>query len=111
MDDLVQLLSQGEHRVIVGGPVSSLQDFQKRVEEIGYVFIKFTETQGGTDLGVRLDRAASDLSKADFTQGQGTAHLEGTLSLNYVNVRCIADIQLATLTGTGHLRILSEISA
>lgn len=34
----------------------------------GYVLIKFTNTRGGTELGVRLDDAASDLSHADFEQ-------------------------------------------
>jgi hypothetical protein len=109
MDDLVQRLSQGDHPVSVGGPAPSLAEFQKRVEEMGYVFIKFTETQGGTDLGVRVDRNATDLNEADFKQGSGTVHIEGTLSLNYVNVRCVADINLATLSGTGHLIVLSEV--
>jgi hypothetical protein len=109
MDDLVQRLSQGDHPVSVGGPTHSLEEFRKRVEETGYVFIKFTETQGGTDLGVRVDRNASNLNTADFQQKSGIAHVEGTLTLNYVNVRCIADIHLATLSGTGHLVVLNEV--
>jgi hypothetical protein len=30
-------------------------------------------------------------------------HVEGELTLDYVRVRCIADVDLATLEGTGHL--------
>lgn len=109
MDDLVQRLSQGDHAVIVGGPKPSLEEFKQRVEDMGYAFIKFTGTRGGTDLGVRVDKNATDLSKANFEQGTGTAHVEGSLTLNYVKVRCIADIELASLRGTGHLVVLEEV--
>jgi hypothetical protein len=109
MNELVERLSQGDHPVAVGGPKPSLEEFKKRIEDMGYVFIKFTGTRGGTDLGVRVDKSAVDLSKADFAQATGVAHVEGTLTLNYVKVRCVADIDLATLQGTGHLVILEEV--
>jgi hypothetical protein len=103
LDELVERLSQGDHLVTVGGPKPSLEEFQKRVEDMGYVFIIFTGTRGETDLGVRLDKSATNLSHANFAQRTGHAHVEGTLTLNYVKVRCIADINLETLDGTGHL--------
>ena len=71
----------------------------------GYVYIKFTGTNGGTELGVRLDTQASDWSQADFSKATGAVHLEGTLTLNYVKVRVVVDFQLDTLTGNGHLVI------
>lgn len=109
MDELVQRLSQGDHPVAVGGPRPSLEEFEKRIKEMGYVFIKFTATQGGTDLGVRVDKEATNLSQANFAEATGIAHVEGTLTLNYVKVRCIADIDLSTLSGTGHLVALEEV--
>lgn len=109
MDELVQRLTEGDHPVTVGGPKPSLEEFRKRVNEMGYVFIKFTGTRGGTDLGVRVDPSATNLSQADFDQGRGRAHVEGTLTLNYVKVRCVADIDLGTLNGTGHLVALEEV--
>ena len=109
MDDLVQRLSEGEHPVTVGGPQPSLGDLKKRIEDMGYVLIKFTGTRGGTDLGVRVDKSASNIHQEDFAQGIGTAHIEGTLTLNYVKVRCAADIDLATLNGTGRLIALEEV--
>lgn len=109
MNELVQRLAVGDHAVTVGGSKPSLEDLKWRIEDIGYVFIKFTETRGGTDLGVRVDKSATNLGGADFDQHTGTVHVEGTLTLNYVSVRCIADIDLATLNGTGHLVILEEI--
>lgn len=109
MDELVQRLSEGDHPVTVGGPKPSLEEFQKRVEDMGYVFIKFTNTRGGTDLGVRVDKSATDVSRANFGQRTGVVHVEGTLTLNYVKVRCVADIDLETLNGTGHLVALEEV--
>jgi hypothetical protein len=113
MDDLVERLSTGDHPVTVGGPQHSAEELRRRVEEIGIVFVKFTQTRGGTDLGITADRAACDLSGADFEQGTGTVHVEGTLILNDEPVRCVADIDLATLDGTGHLVVVdkSEVAA
>ena len=81
-----------------------MQQFKQSIDH-AYVHIKFTGTRGGTDLGVQLDTVASQLD-ADCSQGKGTVHIEGTLTLNYVPVRCVADIDLATLHGTGPLVVM-----
>jgi hypothetical protein len=109
MSELVQRLSEGDHPIIVGGPQPSLEELSKRISALHYVFIKFTDTRGGTDLGVRVDTEATDLSHANFELGTGNVHIEGTLTLNYVKARCIADIDLATLTGTGHLVVMEDV--
>lgn len=102
-ETLVKRLSEGDHPVEVGlRPEKNAQALKERID-LGYVHIKFTNTKGGTEIGVRLDPAALDLTKADFEKPSGVVHLEGGLTLNYVKVRCIADIDLQTLTGTGHL--------
>ncbi len=108
MDELVERLSTGDHPVAVGGPNPSLEEFQRRLEDTGYVFVKFTGTRGGTDLGIPVDRARSDLSSANFDQAAGAVHVEGTLILNDDPVRVVADIDLATLKGTGHLVVVDE---
>lgn len=104
-NSLVQRLAEGMHPIIANRGDNSVEKFKASIDR-GYVLIKFTDTQGGTELGVRLDNERSDLSQADFKQGRGTAHLEGSLTLNYVKVRCVADIDLATLAGTGCLEVL-----
>ena len=71
-----------------------------------YVHVLFTDTRGGTELGFRLDQSRSDVSKADWERGEGAVHLEGALKLDGVPVRCVADIELSTVTGTGRLEIL-----
>jgi len=107
MDELTQRLST-DQPVAVGGPNPSREEFRTRIEEIGTVFVKFTETRGGTDLGILVDRSATETGGADFGQGTGTVHVEGTLILNDDPVRCIADIDLVTLTGTGRLKVVVE---
>jgi hypothetical protein len=111
MDELVARLSAEGQNVVVGGPSPSARELQQRITERGYVFIKFPDSRGGTDLGVRVDEAATDLGKADFTNATGSVHIEGTLTLNYVKVRCVADIDLASLSGNGHVVALDEVLA
>ncbi|MGH9754837.1 MAG: hypothetical protein ACREA2_18830, partial [Blastocatellia bacterium] len=49
---------------------------------------------------------------ADFDNGGGTVHVEGNLTLDYVKVRGIADINLATQEGKGHLeKVEAQVSA
>jgi hypothetical protein len=107
MDELTERLSV-DQPVVVGGPDPSREELKRRLEDIGVAFIKFTETRGGTDLGVRVDLDACDLSRADFDQGTGTVHVEGTLTLNDDPVRCIAEIDLATMKGTGRLALVEK---
>lgn len=106
MNELTQRLSAGDHPVTLGGPTPSVTELRQRIEEFAHVSVKFTGTRGGTDLGVRLDLAATDLTAADFESSVGTVHLEGNLNLNGDPVRCVADLDLATLNGTGRLVLL-----
>ena len=106
MDELVQRLSEGDHPVITRR-AESAEELKQSIDR-GYVLVTFTDTRGGTELGVRLDEDLVDLSGADFEAATGTVHLAGNLTLNYVYVRCVADIDLATLKGQGHLEILEE---
>ncbi len=103
-ESIVTRLSEGEHAVEVSlRPAKTVQAFQDCITR-GYVHIKFPNTRGGTELGVRLDRDATDLSHADFSAQTGRVRLVGNLTLDYVKVQCISDIELETLTGKGHLQ-------
>jgi len=104
MDELVQRLAQGA-QPLNAKRYASAAELQQAIER-GYVLVKFTATQGGTELGLRLERDRCDLTQADFAQATGTVQLAGTLTLNYVKVRGHGQIDLATLDGTGHLEIL-----
>ena len=100
---LVDRLCEGDHAVLASlRPEPTIELFKQAIDR-NYVHIKFTGTRGGTELGVRLDRDACDFKQADFDKGSGSVHLEGGLSLDYVKVRCIADISLQGLEGKGRL--------
>jgi hypothetical protein len=107
MDELVARLSSRLHNVQAEVLPNSPQGLKESLDR-GYVHIKFTETRGGTELGVSVDASASDLTAANFESASGRAHIVGGLTLNYEKVRCIADIDVATLQGQGRLEPLPE---
>jgi len=105
---LVDRLCEGDHPVEVGlRPEKTVKLFKEAIDR-SYVHVKFTKTRGGTELGVRLNRDSCDFSLADFENGAGSVHIEGELTLDYVKVKCIADIDLNTLEGKGHLIKVEE---
>lgn len=107
-DDLVKFLSEGDHPVEAGlRPEKTVKLFKEAIDR-EYVHVKFTDTRGGTELGFELDKEKSDFENADFEKETGSVHVEGDLTLNYVKVRCIADIDLKDLNGQGHLEIREE---
>jgi len=110
-DDLVTYLCEGSHPVVADIRPDRTAAGLRECLERGFVHIKFTDTRGGTSLGMRVDSAKTDLAKADFEAGKGTVHLEGELKLNYVPVRCVADISLDELVGHGHLERSAEGAA
>lgn len=97
-DDLVTYLSQGDHPVEV--TAKSAEHFLERLES-GYVNLKFTDTRGGTELGIKLDPGASNTTGIEGDKGK--VHLAGDLTLNYRKVRLTADVELDTLQGVGRL--------
>ena len=103
MNELVERLSAGDHPVEVGlRPERTVAALKEAIDR-GYVHIRFTGTRGGTELGVRLDMNATDLGGADFTRQTGKVRLVGGLILNYQKITCTADVDLATLSGVGHV--------
>lgn len=102
-ESLVDRLSQGKHPIEAGLRQEKTAKLLKEAIDRNYVYIKFTGTRGTTELGVKLDRDACGLSGADFENGLGTIHLEGGLTLDYIKVRCIADIDLTSFEGEGYL--------
>jgi len=111
MDELVLKLSQGDHPIEASiRPEKTAAVLKARID-LGYIHVRFTDTRGGTELGFKIDPATSDWSDADFERGKGLVRLSGPLKLNYVSVKCVAEIDLSTLTGAGHLEILEGSDA
>ena len=59
-------------------------------------------------MGYPLDKERSQLDGANYEDGSGEVLLVGNLNLNYVDVRCVAKIDLSTMEGLGHLEIMEE---
>jgi uncharacterized protein YbdZ (MbtH family) len=102
-EPLVDRLSVGEHPIVVSQRPEASVKALKDAFDSGYVRIKFTDTKGGTELGIKVDKEASDLSEANFDEGSGQVRVVGNLTLDYTNVRCTAKINLETLDGVGYL--------
>ena len=100
-DDLVTYLSQGDHPVQV--IANSAEQLRERIKS-GYVKIKFTDTRGGTELGIKLDAGAAEALGTDLAGQNGKLHITGDLTLNYRRVRLTADVALETLKGFGRLQ-------
>lgn len=110
MNELTERLTV-QQPVVMGGAGPTVEELRDRTGEMGYLLVRFTSTRGGTELGFPVDRDTTDLSQANFDQGTGSVHVEGHLILNDDPVRCIADIDLATLEGTGRLELLTSLPA
>src|SRR5262245_18023442 len=106
MNELVERLSNGLHP-IVAERSGSPRELREQIER-GFVLLKFPNTRGGTELGSQLDMDETRLDGADFDSGTGNVHLVGNLTLNYDKVRLVADIDLASLKGTGQLVLVEE---
>ena len=102
MNDLVERLTNEQPVKVSLRPETSLENFRAALER-GYVHVLFTETRGGTELGVSVDEEASEVPDDVLENGSGQVHLEGTLVLDYVRVRFIGDLDVASLDGTGRL--------
>lgn len=104
MSELVSKLANGPHDVEFETRVEDLQEVEKRLKN-GFVYIKFPKTKGGTELGIAVDHSATNVSSADFKKAKGSIHIEGTCTLDYTKVRCIADIDIASREGQGCLQL------
>ena|SRR5215216_7622757 len=110
-ESLVDRLFVGDHPVVLSlYPEASVKGFKEALDK-GYVRVKFTDTKGGTEIGFSVDKDACDFSGVDFNEGTGQARVVGSLSLDYTKVRCVANIDLKTLEGLGHLEKIEEKAA
>ncbi|MBL8300777.1 MAG: hypothetical protein JNN30_20750 [Rhodanobacteraceae bacterium] len=97
METLVEKLARGQH------PVALIR--YRDVAEVeaaltrGFLLVKFTGTEGGTEIGLELDPAATALDRSS-----GTLAVCGALTLDFAPVKCALTVDLATLRGQGALR-------
>jgi len=93
---IVEKLSRGDHPVTLAR-YKDTADFQQAIVR-GTVLVKFTGTQGGTEIGISLDEASKAVDLA-----AEKIDLRGSLTLDYQPVVCSVSVDVASRTGVGHL--------
>jgi hypothetical protein len=104
MNELVERLTKPQP-VETARPEKTAKALKECVDR-DYVHVMFKKT--GTEVGIQLDRRDCKFDEGDFEKSTGMVHLVGGLILNYDKVRCVADIDLATCEGTGHLEPVDD---
>lgn len=104
MNELVERLTKPQP-VETARPEKTAKALKECVDR-DYVHVMFKKT--GTEVGIQLDRRDCKFDEGDFEKSTGEVHMVGGLILNYDKVRCVADIDLATCEGTGHLEPVSD---
>lgn len=107
VDDLVRRLGEEQPIEVSLRPEPTVQRVREAFDR-GRVYVRFSRT--GTELGIPVDRAASDASGCDFTVGRGVLRLAGRIVLNYNRVEFQGQIDLGKMTGTGALRFVEAVS-
>jgi hypothetical protein len=107
MNELVQFLCTGDHPVEVSSREKTREGIKQAVE-LGQVLVMFTDTRGGTEIGIPIDPNRSDLRALEGDDGPSEIRLVGDLTLDYVPVTCVARIDLTTMKGEGHLEVREE---
>ena len=103
LNDLVVRLTQ-EHDVECTRPRKTAAALKECIDR-NYVHVMFKTT--GTELGIQLYRSECKI-EADYKNAKGTVYLVGGITLNYDKVKCIAEIDLSTCEGKGHLAPVSD---
>jgi hypothetical protein len=108
VNDLVRRLTEEQPIEASLRPDTTVEALRAAVDR-GYVHVKFPNTRGGTELGIRLDPERSDLTRADFAAGSGSLTIVGDLTLDYTRVRFHGTLDLPGLKGTGRLEPLADV--
>ena len=99
MDELVQMLSDGEHNA----EVLHSKDASEVKEQVDRKWINMKFTDIGTSITFQLDEARSDYASGDYDNDEGKVKFVGKHTLNYEPVWVVMDFDLATLKGKARL--------
>lgn len=105
----VAFLVQGTHPITTRPTDRNSRELKESLDR-NYLHLTFTDTRGGTSLGISIDPKKSKLNSADFEQEKGSVHIEGSLILDYVRLKCCADINLSDLEGIARLEIIERLT-
>jgi hypothetical protein len=97
MNELLKFLLQGPHPVIASR-VKSVDELKRGLDQ-GYLLVRFTDSDGETELSLRVLPENVNSSSSD------TIYIAGDLILDYTKVRCEIDLQLPAMDGVGTMHI------
>lgn len=101
---LVERLVEGENQIEVCTRAEADKKREDLIRQIGYdlVHVKFPNTRGGTEIGIRLQRElCGDLEvPAEESDEPATVKLVGDLTLDWIPIRVTALVSLQDYTGT-----------
>ncbi len=75
-----------------------------------YIHLTFTGTRGQTCIGIKIDPQKTEFKNVDFEKGVGLVKVEGNFILDFVKLKCCAEIDLQDLSGTAQLEIVQKLS-
>jgi hypothetical protein len=99
MNELVVKLSSVQP-VEASRPEKTFQALKESIDR-NYVHIKFKNTE--TEIGMQILNENCSFDKADFNNVAGEIELVGALTLNYVKVKCVANIDISNCEGYANL--------
>ena len=105
MNKLIEMLSEGARPVIVNRKQPTVTQLKERIR-MKHVPVLFQETC--TEIGIWLDERKCYLVAGDLEGEKGMLHLEGVVTLNYEKIRCLIDLDVSTLHGSGRIERVSD---
>jgi len=109
MSSTVVFLVNGIHPISTKPTDNDCKSFHTSLNR-QYIHITFTDTAGGTCLGMRIDPNKTVFIDANFESELGSIEVEGICVLDYVRIKCFARINLQTLSGTASLEIIKKLT-
>ena len=83
-----------------------LKKLQRAIEN-GYLLVKFTQTNGGTELGCNTKNSDSE-NKCVIDEVNRTIQIVGRLKLDFTPVRLRAAVNLDTFEGKAKLEVIEN---
>jgi len=106
MDKLLHFLSQGDHPVkVILKPKETLDEFISCMER-GFLNVLFSDTQGGTEVGIVISQ--SSLEYGDIDQSTQNISIQGECGLNFNKIKISMELSLTDYTGLAQVRILES---
>lgn len=106
MCEFVNALTSGEHPVVVVGGSVRASESWRRLTDAGHVFIRFTNTGNGKNLGLRCGPGKTRALDANFAEGIGFTRGERNGTLDGVPVTVVADVEVGfKVSGAREVRL------